>query len=117
MTSVLRNYPHINASPRLGFGAPSALPLTEEMTQSLKYQLLLYRIRNLPDAFRSQFSVSGLSSEANVIAGTLGRFIVDAPELQAEHLPLPTPFSDHRLAERPDDLGTLAAGAALTVCH
>jgi hypothetical protein len=28
-----------------------------------------------------------------------------------------TPFSDHPLAERLDELGMLAIGAALTLCH
>jgi hypothetical protein len=78
---------------------------------------LRYRTRNLPGAFTSQFNVLVLSPEANTIAAALGRCIVDAPELQAELVPLLTPFSDHQLAERLDDLGTLAIGAALALCH
>jgi hypothetical protein len=117
MASILQNYLHINASPAPGVGSPRALPLTEEVTQIFQNQLLLYRIRNLPAAFRSQFNVSGLSSESNAIAAALGRFIVDAPELQAELVTLLTPFSDQQLAERLDDLGTLAVGAAFTLCH
>jgi hypothetical protein len=42
---------------------------------------------------------------------------VGAPELQAEIISLLTPFSDHKLAERLDDLGMLAIGAVLTLCH
>jgi len=36
--------------------------------QSFQNQHALYRIKNLPATFRSQFNLSGLSSEANAIA-------------------------------------------------
>jgi hypothetical protein len=42
---------------------------------------------------------------------------VGAPQHQAEIVSLLTPFSDHQLTERLDDLGLLAIGAALTRCH
>jgi len=117
MVSELQNYLHINIFSAPGVESPHILPMSDEITQNFQNQLLLYRTRNLPAAFCSQFNVSGLSQEANAIAAALGRCIVDAPELQAEVITLLTPFSDHQLAERLDDLGTLAVGAALTLCH
>ena len=81
-------------------------------------QLLAYRLRSMPAVIASEFeNVVGLSPEANAIAATLGKCVVDAPLLQAEIVSLLTPFSDHQLAERTDDLGTLAVGAALALCH
>jgi hypothetical protein len=117
IVSVLQNYLHINVSPAPSVKSPHILPLSDEAAQSFQNQLLRYRTRNLPDAFTSQFNVSVLSPEANTIAAALGRCIVDAPELQAEIVSLLAPFSDHQLAERLDDLGTLAIGAALALCH
>lgn len=117
MVSVLQNYLHINVSPTPGGESPHILPLSDEATQSFQNQLLRYRTRHLPGAFTSQFNVSVLSPESNAIAAALGRCIVDAPELQAEIVSLLTPFSDHQLAQRLDDLGTLAVGAALNLCH
>jgi hypothetical protein len=117
MVSVLQNYLHINLSSAPGVESRHILPMSDEVTQNFQNQLLLYRTRNLPAAFCSRFNVSGLSQEANAIAAALGRCIVDAPEVQAELIELLTPFSDHQLAERLDDLGALAVGAALTLCH
>jgi hypothetical protein len=117
MVSMLQNYLHINVSPAPGAESPHILPLSDEATQSFQNQLLRYRTRSLPGVFTSQFNVSALSPEANTIAAALGRCIVEAPELQAGLASLLTPFSDHQLAERLDDLGTLAIGAALALCH
>jgi hypothetical protein len=58
-----------------------------------------------------------LSSGVTSIANALGRCIVDAPDLQAELVTLLTPYSQQQFAERVDDLGTLAVGAALSLCH
>jgi len=58
-----------------------------------------------------------LSPEANAIAYALGKCIVDAPGLQAELVSLLKPYSEQQIAERLDDLGTLAVGAALSLCH
>jgi hypothetical protein len=71
----------------------------------------------MPAVIASEFNVVGLSPEANAIAAALGRCVVGAPQLQAEIVLLLTPFSDHQLSERLDDLGMLAIGAALTLCH
>jgi hypothetical protein len=117
MVSVLQNYLHINVSSAPGVESPHILPLSDAVTQSFQNQLLRYRTRNLPSAFTSQFNVSVLSPEANTIAAALGTSIVDAPELQAELVSLLTPFSDRQLAERLDELGTLAIVAALALCH
>jgi len=117
MVSVLQNYLHIDVSSAPGVESSRMLPLSDEVAQSFQNQLLFYRIRSLPAVFRSQFDVSALLPEAVAIAAALGRCIVDAPELQAELVTLLTPFSDQQLAERVDDLGSLAVGAELKLCR
>jgi hypothetical protein len=87
------------------------------MKQSLQNQLLGYRLRSLPEVVKSDFSVSGLSSEVNGIATALARCIVDAPDLRVQLVSLLTPYSEHQLAERRDSLGLLAVGAALSLNH
>lgn len=115
--SVLRHYLHINLSTATTAESQRAVPLLEETKQSLQNQLLGYRLQSLPAVIASDFNVEGLSSEVNAIAAALGRCIVDEPQLQAELVSLLTPFSDHQLAERLDDFGTLTIGAALALCH
>jgi hypothetical protein len=115
--SVLRHYLRINASTVTAVESQRAVALSEETKQSLQNQLLCYRLQSLPAVIASDFNVAGLSSEVNAIAAALGRCIVDEPQLQAEIVSLLTPFSDHQLAERLDDFGTLTIGAALALCH
>ena len=115
--SELRHYLRINTSTVPRVESQRAAPLSEELKQKLQNQLLAYRLRSIPAVISSEFNVVGLSSEANAIATALGRCIVGAPQLQAEIVSLLTPFSDHQLAERLDDLGTLAVGAVLKLCH
>lgn len=115
--SALQHYLRINASSVPRVESQRAVPLSEEMKQRFQNQLLDYRFQSLLAVFASDFNVSGLSPEVNAIAAALGRCIVDEPQLQAELVSLLTPFSDHQLAERLDDFGTLTIGAALTLCH
>ncbi len=115
--SELRHYLRINTSTVPPVESQRAVPLSEELKQRLQNQLLAYRLRSMPAVIASEFNVVGLSPEANAIAAALGKCVVDAPLLQAEIVSLLTPFSDHQLAERTDDLGTLAVGAALALCH
>ena len=115
--SVMQNYLHINASPVSGAESQRALPLSDETTQDFQNRLLCYRVKNLPGVFRTDFNASGLSPEITSIAQALGRCIVDAPGLRAELVSLLTPHSQQQTAERLDELGTLAVGAALTLCH
>ena len=117
MRSVLQNYLHVNASPAPGTESQRALPLSEETMQDLQNQLLLYRVKNLPSVFRTDFNVSSVSSEVTSIANALGKCIVDAPGLRDELVSLLTPYSEQQIAERLDDLGTLAVGTALSLCH
>lgn len=42
---------------------------------------------------------------------------MNAPDLQEELVSLLDPYSQQQIAERIDDLGTLAVGAALALCH
>lgn len=78
---------------------------------------MLYRVKNLLDVYGSDFKATGLPSEVTSIANALGGCIVESPDLQAELVSLLTPHSRQQVAERLDDLGTLAVGAALSLCH
>jgi hypothetical protein len=73
--------------------------------------------RNLQRVFPSIFNASGLPPEANAIATALGSCIVDALDLRAELVSLLMPQARQQIAERLDDLGTLAVDAALNLCH
>lgn len=117
MKSILQPFLHIDASPTPGVESRRAMPMSEEMALRFQNQLLDYRLASAHSVYKSDFYVSGLSPDANAIATALGRCIVDAPELQAELVALLTPFSEQQIAERRDDLGTLAVGAALSLCH
>ena len=116
MKSMPQNCLHINASTNPKVESQHA-PRSEETAQSIQNQLLYYRVQNFRSVFKSDFSVTGLSPESNAIATALGRCIVDAPELQKELVSLLTPNSRQEMAERLDDLGTLAVGAAFNLCH
>lgn len=115
--SELQHYLRINISTVPRVESQRAAPLSEELKQRLQNQLLAYRLQSMPAVIASEFYVVGLSPEANAIAGALGRCVVGAPQLQAEIVSLLTPFSDHQLSDRLDDLGMLAIGATLTLCH
>lgn len=115
--SALQNYLHISVSRAPEVESQRAAPLSAETRQSIQNQLLDYRLENLPAVVRSDFTVSGLTSELNEIATALGRCIVDAPDLRAELVSLLTPYFEHQLAERRDSLGMLAVGAALSISH
>ena len=117
MVSALHHYLHIDTSPASRVESAQALPLSEKAIQDFQNQLLSYRIRGLPRVHTSTFRASGLSSEITSIANSVGRCIVDAPELQADLIELLTPFSDYQHAERIDELGALAIVAALALCH
>jgi len=117
MVSALQHHLHIDACPAPGVESLHASPLPDKMTQDFQNQLLSYRIRSLPGAHTSTFSAAGLSPEITSIANALGRCVVDAPDLQADLVYLLTPHSQHQIAERLDNLGTLAVGAALSLCH
>ena len=117
MVSALQNYLHLNASSAPGAGTPHASPLWEKTTGDFQNQLLSYRIKCLPHVHASDFRAEGLSSGVASIANALGRCIVDAPDLQTRLVSLLTPYSQQQMGERLDDLGTLAIGAALALCH
>jgi hypothetical protein len=117
MASDLQHYLHINAFQAPRVESVHSFPLSERAIQDYQNQLLSYRVRSLPRTHTSNFQASGFSSEITSIANSLGRCIVDAPELQAELLALLRPLSDHQHAEHIDELGALVIGAALTLCH
>jgi hypothetical protein len=117
MKSMPQNCLHINASTNPKVESQHAPPPSEEKAQSIRNQLLYYRVQNFRSVFKSDFSVTGLSPESNAIASALGKCIVDAPELQKQLLSLLAPNSQQEMAERLDDLGTLVVGAAFNLCH
>jgi hypothetical protein len=117
MKSMPQNCLHINASTHPKNESHRALPPSEVEAQSIRNQLLYYRNINFRSVFKSDFSVSGLSPESNAIATALGKCIIDAPKLQTELVSLLTPNSQQEMAERLDDLGTLAVGAVFNLCH
>lgn len=115
--TMLQHCVHINASP-----APSAYTqhvsrVSEEMTQSMQNQLLRYRSEHLPAVSKLELSAAGFSPDFNAIASALGECIVDAPDLRNELVSLLGPYSEQQIAERFDDLGTLAVRAVLSLCH
>lgn len=117
LKSILQHRLHIDVSPKPGVESRYAPRLSEGTTLKFQNQLLGYRLTSLLKVFGSDFNASGLSPEANAIANPLGKCIVDAPDLQAELVSLLTPYSEEQIAERLDDLGTLAVGAFLSLCH
>jgi hypothetical protein len=117
MISVLQNYLHINASPAPVGESQNEVPLSEEMTLRYQNQLMGYRIACARGVFKSDFNVRGLSPEINAIASVLGKCFFSAPALQDELVSLLQPVAQQQVADRLDDLGTLVAGAALSLCH
>jgi DNA-binding IscR family transcriptional regulator len=115
--AMLQHSVHINASPAPGVYSQHVARMSEEMTQSLQNQLLRYRSEHLPEVSKLELYAAGLSPDFNAIASALGECIVDAPDLQDELVSLLDPYSEQQIAERIDDLGTLAVGAALALCH
>ena len=117
LKSMLQHCVHIDASPTPGVETHYAPPLSEAMTLKFQNRLLDYRITSMFKVFRSDFNASGLSAETNAITNAMGKCIIDAPDLHAELVSLITPYSEQQIAERLDDLATLAVGAALSLCH
>jgi hypothetical protein len=115
--SMLQHFVHINALPASGVYSEHVVPMPEELKQKMQNRLLRYRSEHLPEVSKSELCAAGLSPDFNAIASALCECIVDAPDLQNELVSLLTPYSDQQIAERLDDLGTLAVGAALTLCH
>ena len=115
--TMLQHCVHINALPASGAYSEHVAPMTEEMTHKMQNQLLRYRSDHLPEVSKLELHAAGLSPDFNAIASALCECIVDAPVLQEELVSLLTPYSDQQIAERLDDLGTLAVGAAFTLCH
>jgi hypothetical protein len=115
--AMLQHCVHINALPASGAYSEHVAPMTEEMTQKMQNQLLRYRSEHLPEVSKLELCAANLSPDFNAIASALCECIVDAPDLQNDLVSLLTPYSEQQLAERLDDLGTLAVGAALALCH
>jgi hypothetical protein len=115
--AMLQHCVHINALPASGVYSQHVATMPEEMTQKLQDQLFLYRSEHLPEVSKLELNAAGLSPDFNAIASALCECIVNAPDLQNELVSLLTPYSDQQIAERLDDLGTLAIGAALALCH
>lgn len=115
--AMLQHCVHINALPASGANSEHVAPMTEEMTQKMQNQLLGYRSKHLPEVSKLELCAANLSPDFNAIASTLCACIVDAPDLRNDLVSLLTPYSEQQLAERLDELGALAVGAALALCH
>jgi hypothetical protein len=115
--AMLQHCIHINALPASGAYSQHVAPMPEEMAQEMQNQLLRYRSEHLPEVSKLETCAANLSPDFNAIASALGECIVDAPDLQNELVSLLTPYSDQQIAERLDELGALAVGAALALCH
>ena len=85
--------------------------------KSLRDRIHEYRDRNLEKVGGLTFNPCGLSPEAHSIANALGSCLVDAPQLQTELVALLRPQDQQQIADRPDRVEALVAGAALTLCH
>jgi hypothetical protein len=115
--AMLEHCVHINASPAPGPVMQHVTRISEESTQRIQNQLLRYRAVHLPEVSKLELSAATFSPDFNAIASALGECIVDAPDLQEELVSLLAPYSEQQIAERIDDLGTLAVRAALALCH
>jgi len=116
-TRSMRHSVHINASDTRRIESDLAVPPSEESTQHFQNQLFNYRIRNLQTVFKTNFKSSGLPPGAKAVADAFGSCIVDAPDLQAELVSLLMPQAQQQIAERLDELGTVAIDAALNLFH
>jgi hypothetical protein len=108
---------HINIATPSSTKPPAQFQLPAKKIKDLETQLLQYSEKNLEKVRQSALKVSGPCSETSSVASSLGRCIVDAPELQAELVSLLAPHGQQQIAERSDSLEALVASAALTLCH
>jgi hypothetical protein len=115
--AMLQHCVHINALPASGACSEHVAPMPEEMAQKMQNRLLRYRSEHLPEVSKLETCAANLSPDFNAIASALCECIVDAPDLQNDLVSLLTPYSEQQLVERLDELGTLAVGAALALCH
>jgi hypothetical protein len=115
--AMLQHCVHINALPASGAYSKHVAPMPEEMAQKMQNQLLRYRSEHLPEVSKLETCAANLSPDFNAIASALCECIVDAPDLQNDLVSLLTPYSEQQLAERLDELGALAVGSALALCH
>jgi hypothetical protein len=117
ISAMLQHCVHINALPASGAYSEHVAPMSVEMAERVQNELLRYRTEHLPEVSKLETCAAGFSPDFNAIASALGECIVDAPDLQDELVLLLKPYSDQQIAERLDDLGMLAVGAALSLCH
>ncbi|HMG84816.1 MAG TPA: hypothetical protein VK574_03695 [Terracidiphilus sp.] len=98
LSHKIQNSIHIDISP--ANAAPPATPQgLQKMIASIPVHLDQYRNKNLSYVHRCTWVPSGLSSETEAIATSLGRCIVDAPELRQKLVALLKTQDQQRLYE------------------
>ena len=102
-------------------GNSSFGPLEQEREAAaitnLQNQLLLYRLRNYSAVKTSNFDVPELAGVAREYAHSLGRCIVDAPDLQARVATLLQALSDADRTEGARALDAVVLDALVVCCH
>jgi hypothetical protein len=83
----------------------------------LQNKLLLYRLRNYSKVKSSQFDAPEFSGSTREHARTLGRCVMDAPELQARLIDLLRPRDDAERAEATTRLDAMLVEALVVCCH
>lgn len=87
------------------------------MIERVPVHLEQYCNKNLPHILHSMWVPSGLSSEATAIAMPLGRWVVDAPELQKKLVDLLKTQDQQRQSEMSNTIGAVVLEAALALCR
>jgi hypothetical protein len=88
-----------------------------EIIEKFQPRLLAYRISNWTRVRDSQFDLPEFESELRILAGVLGAPIVDAPEIQAELIPLLRAQQETIRARRWVDMECVALESLLYFCR
>lgn len=107
------------------FSVPPAIRLFSEQDErreaspinSLQNKLLAYRLRNFSKIALSDFDVPDFYGASREMARSLGRCIVDAPELQTKIINLLQPRNDADQVEGTTRLAAVVTEALVVCCH
>jgi hypothetical protein len=100
-----------------GSFGPQEEELETGRINKLQDQLLMYRLRNYSKLKASQFDVAEFSGATREVARTLGRCIVDAPDLQARLTNLLRSRDDAERTESATTLEAVVLEALVVCCH
>jgi hypothetical protein len=107
------------------FAVPPAISLFSEQDErreafrinSLQNKLLEYRLQNFSKIALSDFDAPNFYGASREMARSLGRCIVDAPELQTKIINLLAPRNDADQVEGTNRLAAVIAEALVVCCH